>query len=49
MTARIRKRDLQIHEVPIHYEARSVGAGKKIRWWDGVIALWTLLKYRFVE
>jgi len=49
VTARIRKRGLAIHEVPIHYEARSVGAGKKIRWWDGVIALWTLVKYRFVE
>ena len=47
VTARIRKRGLRIHEVPIHYQARSVGAGKKIRWWDGVIALWTLLKYRF--
>jgi len=49
VTAKVRKRGLRIHEVPISYQARSVGAGKKIRWTDGVAALWTLLKYRFVD
>jgi len=47
VTAKVRKRGLGIHEVPVSYQARSVGAGKKIRWWDGVEALWTLVKYRF--
>ncbi len=49
VTAKVRKRGVRIHEVPISYHARSVGAGKKIRWWDGVIALWTLVKYRFLD
>ena len=49
VTAKVRKRGLPIHEIPISYQARSVGAGKKIRWWDGVVALWTLLKYRFTD
>jgi dolichol-phosphate mannosyltransferase len=49
VTAKVRKRGLRIHEVPISYQARSIGAGKKIRAWDGVVALWTLLKYRFRE
>lgn len=49
VTAKVRKRGLRIHEVPICYEARSIGAGKKIRWWDGVEALWTLIKYRFKD
>lgn len=49
VTAKVRKRGLRIHEVPISYQARSVGAGKKIRWWDGVEALWTLVKYRFKD
>jgi glycosyltransferase involved in cell wall biosynthesis len=49
VTAKVRKRGLTIHEIPISYQARSVGAGKKIRWWDGVVALWTLLKYRFTD
>lgn len=49
VTAKVRKRGLRIREVPVRYHARSVGAGKKIRWWDGVVALWTLIKYRFTE
>ena len=49
VTAKVRKRGFTIHEVPISYEARSIGAGKKIRWWDGVEALWALLKYRFID
>ncbi len=49
VTARIRKLGLRIREVPVHYAARSVGAGKKVRWWDGIIALWTLVKYRFAD
>lgn len=49
VTAKVCKRGLRIHEVPISYHARTAGAGKKIRWWDGVIALWTLLKYRFTD
>lgn len=47
VTAKVRKRGLRIREVPIRYQARPMSAGKKIRWWDGVEALWTLLKYRF--
>ena len=49
VTAKVRKRGVRIHEVPIHYQARPISAGKKIRWWDGVEALWTLLKYRFMD
>jgi hypothetical protein len=36
----------RITEVAISYNARGIVEGKKIRWWDGVEALWTLLKYR---
>jgi glycosyltransferase involved in cell wall biosynthesis len=49
VTAKVRKRGIRIHEVPVSYQARSIGAGKKIRWWDGVEALWALIKYRFVD
>jgi dolichol-phosphate mannosyltransferase len=44
--ARLRKR---IVEVPISYYPRSVEEGKKIKPSDGLIAVWTLLKYRFVD
>ena len=45
-TAKLRKQGYRIHEVPIRYDARSFKEGKKVRWFDGVIALWTLIKYR---
>lgn len=49
VTAKTLKRGQRIHEVPIHYEARTTAQGKKIHWTDGVHALWTLIKYRFVD
>jgi dolichol-phosphate mannosyltransferase len=47
VTAKLLRRGERIVEVPVSYEARDYEAGKKIRPWDGAIALWTLLKYRF--
>jgi hypothetical protein len=37
----------RICEVPISYNPRGVLEGKKIRWQDGVEALYTLIRYRF--
>jgi dolichol-phosphate mannosyltransferase len=47
VTAKILKRGLRIAEVPIRYFPRSIAEGKKIRSWDGVLALYELLKWRF--
>ena len=49
VTAKVAKRGIKIHEVPISYYPRSVEEGKKIRWTDWVEAVWTLIKYRFVS
>ena len=49
ITAKIFKRDWRVYEVPISYYGRTYREGKKIRFVDGLIALWTLLKYRFVD
>lgn len=49
VTAKILKKGIQIHEVPITYNPRSYEEGKKIKWKDGIQALWTLLKYRFID
>jgi dolichol-phosphate mannosyltransferase len=49
VTAKIRKRGIAIKEVPIYYKARNAAQGKKIKWTDGLSALWTLLKYRFIK
>ena len=47
VTAKAIRLGERIKEVPIHYEARSKAAGKKIRWTDAPEAFWTLLRYRF--
>ncbi|MGI8784896.1 MAG: glycosyltransferase family 2 protein [Acidobacteriota bacterium] len=50
ITAKILKRGIRIYEVPISYAGREFQEGKKIVWWrDGTSALWTLIKYRFVN
>jgi len=48
VTAKVLRRGYTIHEVPIHYRARPREEGKKIRMRDGLWAVWTLLKYRFI-
>jgi len=49
ITAKILKKGYKIVEVPISYAGRDVHEGKKIGWKDGIVALWTLIKYRFVD
>ncbi|MBN1680939.1 MAG: glycosyltransferase family 2 protein [Anaerolineae bacterium] len=49
VTAKILKRKYRIYEVPISYNGREWDEGKKISWRDGVIALWTLIRYRFTD
>ena len=50
VTAKVLKRGYRIYEVPISYTGREFEEGKKIRpWRDGLKALWTLVKYRFVD
>jgi len=49
ITAKLVRRGCRIIEEPIEYLPRSVEAGKKIKPRDGFIAVWTLLKYRFID
>ncbi len=46
LTAQFAKLGYKIVEVPITYRPRTILEGKKIKWKDGVKALWTLVKYR---
>ncbi len=46
LTAKLLLAGHRIHEVPISYTPRKVDQGKKIRWVDGVDALWVLLRCR---
>lgn len=48
-TAKSLRAGFRIVEVPVSYNARTLAEGKKISWRDGVAALVTLVKYRFVR
>ncbi|MBI9048206.1 MAG: glycosyltransferase family 2 protein [Anaerolineaceae bacterium] len=48
-TAKLIKRKIKIKEVPIYFKPRDYTQGKKIKVSDAFKAIWTLIKYRFVE
>jgi len=48
-TAKVLKRHHRIYEVPISFNPRDYSEGKKIKLRDAFQAVWTLLKYRFVD
>jgi len=48
VTAKVLRKGIHIHEVPIDYFPRKKGEGKKISWRDGIRAAYVLLKYRFI-
>ncbi len=47
VTSKVMKLGYSILEVPVTFKARSFAEGKKIGWWDFVIAIWTLMRVRF--
>jgi glycosyltransferase involved in cell wall biosynthesis len=49
ITAKLLKRKVRIFEVPITFNPRDYSEGKKIGIKDAFQAVWTLLKYRFVD
>jgi len=49
VTAKMLKRGHRIYEVPISFYPREYTEGKKIGLRDAFVAVWTLLKYRFVD
>lgn len=46
VTAKIFKAGFSIKEVPIDYYPRKFSEGKKVRFWDGLLGLWTIIRYR---
>jgi glycosyltransferase involved in cell wall biosynthesis len=49
ITAKLLRRRVPIHEVPIAYNPRSFAEGKKINWRDGIVAIRTLLRFRWSD
>lgn len=47
VTAKLLRAGQRIHEIPISYTPRTANEGKKIKWIDGVEAIYTLFKCRF--
>jgi glycosyltransferase involved in cell wall biosynthesis len=48
VTSKLCRMRERIEEVPISYNPRSEEQGKKIRHSDGWLAIWTLIRYRFL-
>ena len=48
IAARVLRAGQRIHEVPIHYQARSREAGKKLTAYDGIRVLRTLIRCRLM-
>jgi glycosyltransferase involved in cell wall biosynthesis len=48
LTAKWLRAKEKIMELPISYQGRTYQEGKKIKWTDGIKALWAIIKYRFV-
>lgn len=49
ITIKIAKQGCRVYETPISYSGRSYTEGKKIRWVDGVKAIWALVRYRLFD
>ncbi len=49
ITAKILKGNYKIVEVPISYRYRTLSEGKKLRYKDGIKAVFILFKYKFFE
>lgn len=50
ITAKVSKKGIKIYEVFINFNtSRSAREGKKLRAWDGLEAIWLLIKYRFKD
>lgn len=47
ITAKILKRNIKIHEVPISYKPRTVKQGKKVKLKDAIPYFWPIIKERF--
>lgn len=47
-TAKVLKKKIAIHEVPISYQARDKKHGKKMNWITGIAMFLAIIKYRFM-
>ncbi len=48
-TAKVARKNWRIYEVPISYHGRSYAEGKKITWKDGILAIFSVIRFRFFD
>ncbi|HVM98343.1 MAG TPA: methyltransferase, partial [Candidatus Acidoferrales bacterium] len=49
ITAKVARMGCRLYEVPISYSGREYWEGKKTSWRDGLVAIWTIMRYAFVD
>ncbi len=49
VTTKISKMNIKISEFPISYKGRTYDEGKKITFFDGLDALYVLIKFRYFK
>lgn len=49
LIAKLFRLGVRVHEVPIMYSPRSRAEGKKVRFHDGLVWCWQLIKHRFTN
>ena len=49
VVAKVARLGVRIYEVGVSYHGRTYAEGKKIRWHDGVRALWCIMKYNLLR
>jgi glycosyltransferase involved in cell wall biosynthesis len=49
ITVKVAKKGFRIYEVPISYSGRTYSEGKKITWKDGIVAVYSILRFRFFD
>ncbi len=49
ITAKLAKRKCVIYECPVSYSGRDYTEGKKVRWKDGVVALYCIIRFRLFD
>lgn len=47
ITSKLLKNNIKIIEIPIKYNPRTKIEGKKIKFTDGIIAIWTFFRFKF--
>lgn len=49
LMCKLAKKRYKVVQLPIRYDPRGFEEGKKIRWTDGIVAFWTMIRYKFIS